>query len=388
LRQALVVSQIAVSLVLVFGAVLFAGTLRNLLLVDTGFKPDGVLVARVDYDALEIPQESRAAFKRDVLDRIASVPGIGSAAEVRHVPMGGTGTSVGVGFERAGSAVREGMPFNLVTEGFLETMGIPRIAGRDFERRDHGTRVAIVNRTFAGRLGLENPVGATFRAEADWIEGRPDVVFEIVGYVPDTKYSDQREEAQPIVFIPFGVIADPRPFTDFMIRSTMPASAAAAAVKGAIREVSPRIRTDIRPFNETIRDRLLPQRLLATLAGFFGVLAVLVAAVGLYGVMSYLVVRRTNEIGVRMALGASRKNIMALVLTHAARLLTIGCVAGSLLAFGAGGLVQSLVFGLEARSIAPVALACLLFAFVAALACYLPAARAAAVEPREALRRE
>jgi hypothetical protein len=133
---------------------------------------------------------------------------------------------------------------------------------------------------------------------------------------------------------------------------------------------------------------LLPQRLLATLAGFFGVLAVLVAAVGLYGVMSYLVVRRTNEIGVRMALGATRRNIIALILSHAAKLLIIGCTVGSLLAFGGANWVQSLVFGLEARSIAPVGLACILFALVAALACYLPAACAAKVDPRDALRKE
>jgi putative ABC transport system permease protein len=381
-RQVLVVAQVALSLVLVFGAVLFTGTLRNLLAVDTGFEPDGVLVARVDYDALEIPQASRVAFKRDVLDRIDRAPGVGSAAEVRHVPMGGTGTGINVWLDGADPAGREPMRLNAMSEAYLETMGIPLLAGRDFDSRDEGDPVAIVNRTFASRLGLKYPVGERFRVEGE------DIVFEIVGFVPDTNYFNLREDFPPIAFVPTGLVPDPRPYTDFMIRSTMPAGAVADAVRHAVREVSPRIRTDIRPFNETIRDRLLPERLMATLAGFFGVLAALIAAVGLYGVMSYLVVRRTNEIGIRMALGATRRDILAMVLAQAAKLLAIGFAAGSVLALAAGGLAQSLVFGLEPQSIAMVGLACVLLAFVAAAACYLPAGRAASVEPRDALRAE
>jgi ABC-type antimicrobial peptide transport system permease subunit len=127
---------------------------------------------------------------------------------------------------------------------------------------------------------------------------------------------------------------------------------------------------------------------MATLAGFFGVLAALIAAVGLYGVLSYLVVRRTNEIGIRMALGATRRNILSMVLAQAATLLAIGFAAGSVLALAAAGLAQSLVFGLEPRSIGTVGLACVLLAFVAAAACSLPAGRAASVDPRDALRAE
>jgi predicted permease len=366
--------------------VLFTGTLRNLLAVDTGFQPDGVLEVRVDYDALDIPPASRAAFRRDVLDRIASAPGVSSAAEVRHIPMGGTGTGIPVCLDCADASVQEDTPFNATTEGYLEAMGIPLIAGRDFERRDMGTRVAIVNRTFAAGLGVADPVGRTFRAEAFWIEGRPDLVFEIIGYVPDTKYFNLREEPWPVAFIPVGVMPDSRPYADFMIRSTMPVEAVAAAVRRTIREVGPGIRADIRPFNQTVQDRLLPERLMATLAGFFGVLAALVAAVGLYGVMSYLVVQRTTEIGIRMALGASRRGVVAMVLARAATLLAIGCATGSVLALAAAGLTRSLVFGLEPQSIGTVGFAVVLLAAVSAAACCLPAARAASVEPRDALR--
>jgi putative ABC transport system permease protein len=382
MRKALVVSQMALSLVLVFGAVLFTGTLRNLLAVDTGFDPAGVLVARVDYDPLEIPAASRVAFKRNLLDRIESAPAIASAAEVRHVPLGGTGSSITVWLDGADPTNGTPMRLNAMSEAYLETMGIPVLAGRDFDSRDYGIPVAIVNRTFAARLGLEHPVGERFRVEGQ------DIVFEIVGLVPDTKHFTLREDFPSIAFVPTGLVPDPRPYTDFMIRSTMPTVAVAAAVRRAVREVSPRIRTDIRPFSETIRDRLLPERLMAALAGFFGVLAALVAAVGLYGVMSSLVLRRTNEIGVRMAFGATRRDILAMALVQALKLLAIGCAVGSVLAFLAAGLARSLVFGLEPQSVGTVGLACVLLAFVAAGACYLPAARAANMQPRDALRGE
>jgi ABC-type antimicrobial peptide transport system permease subunit len=258
-------------------------------------------------------------------------------------------------------------------------MSIRLLAGRNFERRDGGTPVAIVNRAFAARLGLENPIGQRFR-----IDG-PGIVLDIVGYVSDTKYFSLRENPVPIAFVPTGLVPDPRPFTDFMIRSTQPAGAVAEAVRRAVRDVNPGIRLDIQPYNETIRAGLLAERLLATLGGFFGILAVLVAAVGLYGVISYLIVRRTTEIGVRMALGATRLDILTMVLAQATRLLTIGCAAGSVLALVAAGWAQSLVFGLEAQSMGTVGLASFLLAFVAAAACSIPALRAARLEPRVAL---
>ena len=380
LRKALVVTQVALSLVLLFGAVLFTGTLRNLMTVATGFEPDGVLVARVDYDALGIEPGSRVAFKRSLLERIATTAGVESAAEARHVPLGGTGTSINVWLEGADPAGEQQMALNAMSEAYLDVMGIPLLAGRNFERRDGGTPVAIVNRTFAATLGLENPIGQRFRIDD------PDIAFDIVGYVADTKYSRLREGPVPIAFVPTGLLPDPRPYTDFMVRSAQPPSAVAEAIRDAIRDVSPRIRTEVRPFNDTIRTGVLAERLLATLAGFFGVLAVLIAAVGLYGVISYLVVQRTTEIGLRMALGATRRDILTMVLAQAARLLAIGCAVGSALALASAGLVRSLVFGLEPRSLATVGLACLLLVCVAAAACGLPAGRAARLEPRDALR--
>jgi predicted permease len=377
------VSQVALSLVLSFGAVLFTGTLLNMLAVDTGFEPDEVLVARVNYDDLKIPQESRIVFKRDLLDRIGGVAGVTSVAETRHVPLGGTGTGLAVWLDGTNPDGRQTMGFNFTTEAYLDTMGIPLLAGRDFSREDIGRPVAIVNRTFASRLGLDNPVGVRFQTE---IAGDRRVV-EIVGLVPDTKYfNNLRGGPVPIAFMPTGVNSDARPYTDFMIRSTLPADGAIAAVRRVLDEFGSGIHVEIRPFNETIRNLLLPERLMAALAGFFGVLAMAVAAVGLYGVVSFMVIRRKNEIGVRLALGATRRDILTLVLSQSGRLVAIGCAVGAAVALAAAGLARSLVFGIEPRSVETIGLACGLLVLVAAAGCYFPALRAARVEPHEALR--
>jgi predicted permease len=383
-RKALVVSQVALSLVLTFGALLFTGTLLNILAVDTGFEPDGVLVARVNYDALKIPQESRIVFKRDLLDRIGGVAGVTSVAETRHVPMGGTGTGLAVWLDGT-NPDGQTMRFNFTTEEYLDTMKIPLLAGRDFSREDIGRPVAIVNRTFGSLLGLENPVGERFQTK---IAGAG-LVVEIVGFVPDTKYDGNlRSGPVPIAFMPTGVNSDARPYTDFMIRSTLPAEGAIAAVRRALDEFGSGIQVEIRLFDQTIRDLLLPERLMAALAGFFGVLALAVASVGLYGVVSFMVIRRKNEIGVRLAMGATRRDILTLVLSQSGRLVAIGCAVGSALALAAAGLARSLVFGIEPRSVETIGLACGVLILVAAAACYFPALRAARVEPHEALRTE
>jgi predicted permease len=387
-RKVLVVSQVAVSLVLVCGAVLFTGTLVNLLAVDTGFEPDDVFVARVNYEGMGIPQESRVAFKRDVLDRMGAVPGVVSVAETRHVPMGGTGTGMDVWLDGSDPDAREMIGFNFTTEEYLDAMGIPLLAGRDFGREDIGRPVAIVNWTLASRLGLEDPVGGRFHIEGNEI-GQTDLGVEIVGLVPDTKYFNTlRADPFPIAFMPTGVASDERPYADFMIRSALPTGDTTTAIRRALDEFGSGVQVDIRPFNETIRNLLLPERLMATLAGFFGVLAMTVASVGLYGVMSYMVTRRKNEIGVRVALGATRRDILALVLSQSGRLVAIGCAAGCALVLAAAGLVRSLVFGIEPRSVETVAFACGLLVFVAAVACYVPARRAARMDAHEALRTE
>jgi predicted permease len=389
LRQVLVVSQVALSLVLLVSALLFSGSLRNLLAVDAGFLQRGVLIASIDFSRSKIPSERRIAFKHDLLERIRALPGVAAAAESDVIPLSGNGTSNNVWIEGSDASRKMMSNFNVVSEGYWKTMRMALLSGRDFNDREStlSPRVAIVNQTFARRLGLgANPVGKRFRREATPSE--PELIFEIVGMVRDTKYYGLREEFKPIAFLSTSQDSKRGPFSDILIRSTVALGDTTAAVRAAVAQVSPLIGIDFRAFETTVRDALLRERLMATLSGFFGALAALIAAIGLYGVMSYLVVRRTNEIGVRIALGADRRSILALIMRQAGVLLAIGLATGTLLALAAATAAQSMLFGLKPYDAGTLALAAALLAAVTAAASYLPARRAARLDPMAALREE
>jgi predicted permease len=279
--------------------------------------------------------------------------------------------------------------FGWIGGGYIKTMGMTLLAGRDFDGRDTAMSppVAIVNQTFARKLGLgANPVGRRFRREAT--PSQPETVFEIAGLVRDTKYNSLREEFRPIAFLSTAQDTDPNPSAQFLVRIDGPLADVTARIKQSVKEAGPAIIVDFRGFDAVIREGLLRERLMATLSGFFGALAALIAAVGLYGVMSYLVARRTNEIGIRMALGANRGNIVSLVLREAATLLLVGLAAGAVLAVAAGYAAGSLLFGLRPTDAGILGLAAALLAAVAIAASYLPAWRAARLDPMTALREE
>jgi predicted permease len=382
LRRALVVTQIACSLLLLFGALLFATTLRNLNTVAAGFESRHVSVARLNFSSLPMQPSVRAAMTADLLDRIQQAPGVVSAAEVRHVPLGGTANSAIVSAE-SDDTVKHTVRLNAMSPGYLRTMGVDLLAGRDFDRRDSraAPRVAIVNRTLVRRLGLrDNPVGQRFRWPVT------SNVVEVIGLVPDSKYLTLREDPLPIMFVPMAQITDPRPFTDVLVRSPMPMAELSSLLTRTVGTVSPLIDVDVRPFDATIRDGLVRERLMALLSGAFGVLAALIAAVGLYGVMSFLVIRRTSEIGVRMALGAQRRDILAMVLREAGVLLGVGLAIGAIASVAAAGAAQSLVFGMQPHDARTIGLACLLLGATAMVASYVPARRAAGLRPLIALR--
>ena len=388
-RKALVVSQVALSLVLLFSALLFSGTLRNLLAVDAGFQPRGIIAAWVDFSRLKIPPARRVEFKRDLLGSIRSASGVTSAAEVGIIPLGGGGTENNVWLDGTDPDRKTFVNFNQIGEGYLRTMEIVLLSGRDFNVRDtvSSPRVAIVNQAFVRRLGLRSdPLGQRFRREATPSE--PELVFEIVGLVRDTKYFDLREEYKPIAFLAATQDSDPDPFTQVLIRSAAPLRETSASVRRAVAGISPLAAFDSWVLETTIRDRLLRERLMATLSGFFGGLGALIAAIGIYGVMSYLVVRRTKEIGVRIALGAGRSAILAMVLRQGGILLGIGLGVGLLLALAAARVLRSLLFGIEAHDIGTLGLALVLLAAIGVASSYLPARRAASLEAIVALREE
>ena len=389
LRRVLVVSQVALSLVLLFGALLFSSTLRNLMAVDAGFQKHSILITGVDLARLKIPSDRRVAFKRELLEKVRGVSGVEAAAQAGTIPLSGSGGNNEVWIDGGDSSRTLNSNFAFISDGYLKTMGMALLAGRDFDSRDTATSpgVSLVNQSFARSLGLgENPVGKRFRREAT--PGGPEMVFEIVGLVPDTKYYQLREAFPPIAFLCTTQDSDPDPFDQLVILSNMPLTDQTSRLRQAIAEVNPAISVDYRPFETTVRQGLLAERLIATLSSFFGILAALLAGIGLYGVMWYMVVRRTNEIGIRMTLGADRRSILALVLSEAGMLAAIGLVAGAVLAVVAGQAAEKMLFGLEPNDALMLAAATILLAAVALAASFLPARRASRMEPMTALRYE
>jgi putative ABC transport system permease protein len=389
LRRALVVSQVAFSLVLVVGAVLFSRTLGNVLAVDAGFKPAGVVIASVDLSRASESASGRAGLKVEILERIRAATGVTAAAEVAIVPLsdGSTSNRVWPGGSDAARAVDAN--FNWVGPDYLRTMAMTLLAGRDFDNRDDkgAPRVAIVNPTFARRLGLgTDAIGKTFRREATPSE--PERVFEIVGMVSDTKYKSLREDFVPLAFLPMAQGQQPDFYAQLVVRSKAPLGEIATRLRSTIAEVNPTIGTDFRALETTVRDGLLRERLMATLSTFFGLLASLISALGLYGVMSYTVVRRTHEIGIRVALGADRGRVVSLVLGEASKLLAIGLAFGMPMAFLAGSTAESLLYGLKPNDFTTFAFAAVLLAVVTGAASYLPSRRASSLDPMTALREE
>ena len=388
LRRVLVVSQVALSLVLLVGAMLFVRTLRNLLTVDPGFQQQGVLVANLDLTALHLARDRRVEVKRELLERVRAIPGVEGAADTNIVPIGGNGWNEEIVTE--GPEKRKGTPaFSRVTPGYFKTMKTPLLAGREFDDHDdkNSPKVAIVNETFVKKiLNGGNPIGVRFHMEG--FVGKATPTYEVVGLVKDTKYQDLREEPLPIAFVAAAQEENPDQYAWFVIRSSGALSATLPMVKEALMQNAPEASIEFHVLSTQIRDSLLRERLMATLSGFFGFLAALLATVGLYGVISYTVARRTNEIGIRMALGAQRGNVLGMILREAGMLLAIGLVVGAGLALAAGRAATSLLYGLKPYDPLTIALAMLALAAVAVAASFLPAQRASRLDPMVALRDE
>lgn len=388
LRRALVVAQVALSLVLVAGALLFSRSLGKLLTVDTGFRQEGVLVASVGFQRLNLAPDSYQAFKDELLERVRAIPGVESAAITHEIPLKGFGgTTVRMDGHEAQQAKNTSL--SRVGPDYFKTLEIPLLAGREFDARDRADapKVAIVNEAFARKfLNGASPIGQRFRIEA--MADAPETPYEIVGLVRDTKYGDLREEFVPIAYT--APAQDPRsgPGGQILIRSRLPEAETVAAVKHLLNEINPGITVSFQGFKPMIEATILRERLMATLSGFFGLLALALACIGLYGVLSYSVASRTKEIGIRMALGAARRDVLWLILREAVWLVTAGVALGLLMIFALTRLASTLLYGLTPTD--PVSLLCaaLLMLAVAMVAGYLPSRRATRVDPLVALRWE
>jgi putative ABC transport system permease protein len=390
LRRALVSVQVALSLVLLVGALLFVRSLHNLLTANAGFRPEGVLTVDIDFGKAQYPKERRLAVYRELSNSLAGIPGVQSVAQVGFTPVSGSGwnNSIGPDNSPAASSRKEAW-LNRVGPGYFSAMATRLIAGRDFN--DHDTlsspKVAIVNEMFARKFfNGANPVGRTFHLEAE--AGKPEPLMQIVGLVENTKYRELREEFMPLGFFPIAQDDNPGPGATFVLRVAGSPTGIMKAARMNVAAMSPAIGIQFRSFSAQLEESLLRERLMATLSGAFGFLAGLLATLGLYGVIAYMVARRRNEIGVRIALGADHGRVIRLVLREAILLLTIGLAAGVVIALWAGRAATSLLYGLQPTDPLSLSAAALLLAAIALIASYGPARRAAKVEPIVALRAE
>jgi len=390
LRRALVVAQVALSLVLVVAAMLFLRTLHNLRTVDAGFVQDGVTLVSIDLRKAGVaPAQLPQAFET-ITERLGRLPGVMSAAQAAIIPISGSMWNNNILID--GKKQEKYPNFNRVGADYFKAMGTPVVIGRGFDDRvdtASSQKVAVVSEAFVRTFfGGRNPVGQAFQIEE--APGAPRPLYQIVGVVKDTKYDDLRQPFVPIAFLS-DLQADPAdasPYGQVVVRSTAPVATITAEVSAVINEINPRIVLQFDTMQNQIAQSLLRERLMATLSALFGGLAALIATIGLYGVMSYMVARRRSEIGIRMALGADRREIVGMMMREAAVLLAAGVGVGLVAAVAAAKTATALLFGLKPGDPATLAAAAAGFAAVALFASYLPATRAARLQPTEALRQD
>jgi putative ABC transport system permease protein len=287
--------------------------------------------------------------------------------------------------EREGSS-----KFAYVGPGYFKTMDIPLLAGRDFNDFDEASsrQVALVNETFVQRfITSGNPVGAVVRTVAAG-QGYPETLYEVIGVVKDTKYTSLREAIPPITYVSAAKFPESGPWAGFVVRSSASLTEVINEFRRRVGDLSPDVTVQFKVFESHIREGLIQERLMAWLAGFFGILAAVLAMVGLYGVISYMVLRRRNEIGIRLTLGASRADIVLLILRETAVLLLIGLGLGTVVSLAASQGISALLFGLASHDVSTLLASACLLAAVAGLASYLPASRASRVDPMVALRHD
>jgi predicted permease len=389
LGKALVISQVALSIVLLIGAGLFVRTLRNLKSQDMGFDRDHVLLIWTAPDHIGRQGPALANFYETVQSRIGSLPGVVSASPSAFGLMGDQigGSPVTVpGYKPAPNEDRF-VPWSLVAPRFFATVGMHLELGRDFTERDteKAPRVAIVNESFARYFfGAENPVGKRFGMRRD--TGNE---IEIVGLVRDAKYNTAREKNFKMIYIPFRQDLGHLYSMCLTVRTTHESPGLTARIRDELRSLDRSLPIlGIESIEQQLDQSLVQERLIATLSGFFGALALLLASMGLYGVMSYIAARRTNEIGIRLALGATRSGVLWMALRETVLLVIVGIAIGVPAALAAGRLISTLLFGVSTSDPLTVGGAIALMIAVAISAGFVPARRASKVDPMVALRYE
>jgi len=387
----MVASQIALSLVLLVSAGLFLRSLLRLATLDIGFDRNSVLLVNTNLKAAKVAPERRLDVYDEVEVLFAKLPGVISVGRSWRTPVTGYEWNEYVSVDSPGAPREDDslVYFNYVSPGYFVTLHSPLLRGRDFQASDSKTApgVAVVNEMVARKFFPDaNPVGKTFRVGNGSKE--PGRIFQVVGLVKNSKYESLREETFPQAFFPISQIPGNDDSEYFEIRTAGRPESLIAAVQSGVAQVNKGISLEFGTLAKQIDDSLVQERLLATLSAFFGGLALLLAMIGLFGALSYLVTQRQPEFGIRMALGAMPASILRLVLREVATVLLVGLAAGLCLALATVHVLESLLFGMSARDSVTLITATLVLAAAAFAAGYLPARRAMRLDPMDALRYE
>jgi predicted permease len=396
-QRSLVVLQVALSAVLLIGAGLLTQTLRNLESQRFGFEPQGRMVVRVNPALAGYKPEKLRSLYDQLEQRLTQIPGVISASYSIYSPMRGDNWSFGIQVEGRPPDQQDGASFNRIGPRYFETLGTRMLRGRTIGLQDtpNSQQVAVINDTFARKyFANQDPMGKHFGMGEPSHRGD----FEIVGVVEDTKYQDARSPAYPTFFMPFLQMSkDPKMsfmigshyIGDIELRVAGKPENMNSAVRRTLAEIDPNLTVlDMLTMNEQVTRNFNQDRLIARLTELFGALALILACVGLYGITSYAVVRRRGEIGIRMALGAGRPNIVSLVLRGALLQLVVGLAIGVPAALAGGRLLANQLYGVKSHDPVILAIAAGVLTACALLAGFVPARRAASIDPIRALRIE
>jgi predicted permease len=385
-RNGLVVIQVALSLMLLVGAALLLTTLKKVYDIDLGFSKERLLLVTVNPTLVGYSADKSRDYYERLQHRVESLPGVRDVALALLPVIGSSTWSNSIQLEGRTRGDSYFSRFNWVSPGYFKTLGVPVVGGREVDIKDSvgSPKVAVVNETFARRwFGGSNPVGRRFGLGGKSSE----LDIEIIGVAKDIKYRDMQETPEPTAYFPYtqGFASE----MTLHVRMAGPISTVVTDVRRIIRDLDSLVPVyEVKTLETQINENATGKRLMASLTAFFGAVATLMAAIGVYGVLAFSVASRTREIGIRMALGAHRTRVLWMVMRQTMLLIAIGLALGLLGSWGVNRHLSMFLYDVKPMEPAPVAVGVLIIALVAALSGYVPALRASRTNPTNALRHE